>query len=75
MMRGISSWWWNGWGRGEYLKWDGVGLTICLVVVKTRGRQKWGENSFSLVWLGEEIKEKICGFGYFPPEPTKLQSL
>ena len=75
MVRGISSIWWNGWGRGEYLKWDRVGLTISLVDVKTRGRQKWGENSISLVWLGVEIKEKIGGFEYFPPRPTKLQSL
>ena len=52
-----------------------MGLTICLVEVKTRGRQKWGENSFSLVWLGVEIKEKIGDFEYFPPGPTKLQSL
>ena len=52
-----------------------MGLTICLVEVKTRGRQKWGENSFSLVWLAVEIKEKIGGFKYFPPGPTKLQSL
>ena len=52
-----------------------MGPTISLVDVKTRGRQKWGENSISLVWLGVEIKEKIGGFEYFPPGPTKLQSL